>query len=277
MKNFTYKFISAVVIILMLGAFPALSGAAHDPGGPSVLEGKMPLPAMSGPENTRQIASGAGTARIEEDLCPQQEASSQTGLRPVDFRLPEENAVGSSFHQPIYLAALDTQEGPPPCGRDNICNLAACTNDPDCPSDLPQETHNEPAGSQHNEGGIGHSVWLSTGEPGFEGGHFCPPGGNTCDIMIHWSVQPDKYDRWKICWKEHGTLFTNACEENQKVRSFENNFYLLPNLRKDREYRLRLEGRKDKNDKWKCLVKATLRSISLNGTSIASAVPCIVP
>jgi hypothetical protein len=33
----------------------------------------------------------------------------------------------------VQLAALDTEDGPPPCGADNICNIAACSNDPDCP------------------------------------------------------------------------------------------------------------------------------------------------
>jgi hypothetical protein len=34
-------------------------------------------------------------------------------------------------------SALDTPEGPPPCGQDGACNIAACSNDPDCPDDLP--------------------------------------------------------------------------------------------------------------------------------------------
>ena len=38
---------------------------------------------------------------------------------------------------PIYLAALDTPDGPPPCGKDGVCNLAVCSSDPDCPQDLP--------------------------------------------------------------------------------------------------------------------------------------------
>jgi hypothetical protein len=38
---------------------------------------------------------------------------------------------------PLMLAAVDSPEGPPPCGRDGICNIAACASDPDCPDDLP--------------------------------------------------------------------------------------------------------------------------------------------
>jgi len=34
-------------------------------------------------------------------------------------------------------SAIDTPEGPPPCGQDGKCNLAACSSDPDCPDDLP--------------------------------------------------------------------------------------------------------------------------------------------
>jgi len=95
--------------------------------------------------------------------------------------------------------------------------------------------------------------------------------------MVYWSVQPDRYDKWKICWKLQGTLFENACDENEKIRHFENAFYLIPNLKQGEKYRIRLEGRKDKNDKWKCLAKAMLRSISWNDPRIADVVPCIVP
>lgn len=35
------------------------------------------------------------------------------------------------------IAALDGIDGPPPCGSDGKCNLAACSNDPDCPADIP--------------------------------------------------------------------------------------------------------------------------------------------
>jgi hypothetical protein len=35
------------------------------------------------------------------------------------------------------LAAMDTPNGPPPCGSDGICNLAACSQDPDCPANVP--------------------------------------------------------------------------------------------------------------------------------------------
>jgi hypothetical protein len=35
----------------------------------------------------------------------------------------------------LQLAALDSIDGEPPsCGQDNICNLAACASDPDCPA-----------------------------------------------------------------------------------------------------------------------------------------------
>ena len=37
-------------------------------------------------------------------------------------------------------AAVDTPEGPPPCGSDGICNLAVCSQDPDCPPACPRRT-----------------------------------------------------------------------------------------------------------------------------------------
>ncbi|MDR4494632.1 MAG: hypothetical protein AB7P17_12230 [Nitrospirales bacterium] len=178
---------------------------------------------------------------------------------------------------PMRLAALDSPDGPPPCGLDNVCNFSVCSSDPDCPADLPQqEGESEPYEPPHNEKGP-LSVWLTTGPDGYEGGHSCDFDKGTCDIKVTWSVQPDKYDKWKICWKDWGDTFTNACEVNQKVRNFENNFYVIPNLKEGQHYRIRLEGRKDANDKWKCLVKARLRNVHLNGTNIKGVVPCIVP
>ena len=36
---------------------------------------------------------------------------------------------------PLQMAALDGVDGaPPPCGKDGICNAAACAADPDCPA-----------------------------------------------------------------------------------------------------------------------------------------------
>jgi hypothetical protein len=40
----------------------------------------------------------------------------------------------------ISVAALDSPDGPPPCGQDGVCNLAACSQDPDCPKNLPDRT-----------------------------------------------------------------------------------------------------------------------------------------
>jgi hypothetical protein len=41
----------------------------------------------------------------------------------------------------VQIAALDSPNGPPPCGSDGVCNLAACPNDPDCPKNLPGNTN----------------------------------------------------------------------------------------------------------------------------------------
>jgi hypothetical protein len=46
-------------------------------------------------------------------------------------------AHGAAAGDVLRLAALDTPGGPPPCGADGICNLAACRSDPDCPGNLP--------------------------------------------------------------------------------------------------------------------------------------------
>ena len=201
------------------------------------------------------------------------------GLSKVS--LPSTHSVSSEEEcqkeGPIRLAALDSLDGPPPCELDNVCNFSVCSNDPDCPADLPQqESESEPYEPPHNGKG-GLSVWLTLGPEGFEGGHSCDFDKGTCNIKVNWSVQPDRYDKWKICWKDWGDTFTNACDVNQKIRNFENNFYVIPNLKEDHHYRIRLEGRKDSNEKWKCLIKTRLRNVHLNGTNIGDTVPCIVP
>ena len=99
---------------------------------------------------------------------------------------------------------------------------------------------------------------------GDQAGHFCPPGGTTCDIKVYWSVSDaDKYDKWKICWKkkESSTWGKDHCDYNSKTRKIENNFYVIPDLEIGEDYRLKLEGRKAKNGKWKCLLKVVLRSV----------------
>lgn len=48
----------------------------------------------------------------------------------------------------VSLAAMGDDDGPPPCGSDGMCNLAACSNDPDCPAGVPggqNESHPDSA------------------------------------------------------------------------------------------------------------------------------------
>jgi hypothetical protein len=49
----------------------------------------------------------------------------------------------------VSFAAKDSMDGPPPCGSDGMCNLAVCSQDPDCPANVPQaepaETHPDSA------------------------------------------------------------------------------------------------------------------------------------
>ena len=216
--------------------------------------------------------------RIDGKQCLQTDAEQAVGLDQALSRQADHAAIRLQNSDLIYLAALDSIDGPPPCGADGYCNLNACSADPDCPAGLSQqESESEPYEPPHDEKGIGGSVWLTTGPDGFEGGHSCDFDKGNCNIKVTWSVQPDKYDKWKICWKDWGDTFTNACDVNQKIRKFENNFYVIPDLKEDHHYRIRLEGRKDSNDKWKCLAKARLRNVHLNGTNIGDTVPCIVP
>ena len=104
----------------------------------------------------------------------------------------------------------------------------------------------------------------STPDGGDRAGHCCPPGGTTRDIEVYWSVSDaDKYDKWKIYRKkkEASTRGKDHCDYNSKTRKIENNFYVIPDLEIGEDYRLELEGRKAKNGKWKCLLKAVLRGV----------------
>lgn len=52
------------------------------------------------------------------------------------------------------LAVVDSLDGPPPCGADNICNFGACSNDPDCPANMPQnEPDDDSPQAPQNSGG----------------------------------------------------------------------------------------------------------------------------
>jgi hypothetical protein len=282
MKWYTPKGMIVVVFLVWLSPSAVFSGIAGEDESlvVEVQRGGMSrflVPGKPRMQHVPESLSEKHDVKINANRCMQSNANQSMGLNQALSQHPEHAVIQVQNPGLIYLAAMDSLDGSPPCGQDNVCNLAVCPNDPDCPADMPEINRPGPTEPDHDEKGIGTSVWLTTGPDGFEGGHFCPPGGNTCDIMVTWSVQPDRYDKWKICWKEYGTAFTNACDENEKIRNFENNSYLIPNLKKDEKYRIRLEGRKDKNDKWKCLAKATLRNVNLNGTRVAGVVPCIVP
>jgi hypothetical protein len=56
-------------------------------------------------------------------------------------------------------------------------------------------------------------------------------GTGTCTVELAWTVsKEDKFDKWKICWKEReaSSWLDDHCEYHSKVRSIENNFYPSP-------------------------------------------------
>ena len=262
MKNLKHPSNVVVVLFLALGS-PFVVYGEKNVEGHSLIQESNRLEMLQGNEEN---ANAKVFTLMNNDLLQENLASTHSADSGVDCQ----------SDMPIRIAALDSQDGPPPCGSDNVCNFSVCSNDPDCPPDMKEPSQSEPYDPPHTGKGS-LSVWLSTGPDGFEGGHSCESDSDTCDIKVSWSVQPDKYDKWKICWKGWGDTFTNACNENQKIRKYENNFYVIPNLKEGQHYRLRLEGRKDRNEKWKCLVKARLRNVHLNGTNIRGTVPCFVP
>jgi len=77
------------------------------------------------------------------------------------------------------------------------------------------------------------------------------------DVEVGWSPgKPEKYEKWKICWRDKADSDKNPCDFNSKVREFENNHWVFRGLTWDGDktvYRLRLEGLKERNDHWTLL------------------------
>lgn len=113
---------------------------------------------ISGAERSGHVQYGQDSEERDRDLSPRQRATSIQSPNESDQGLLQrvESMVDQAqIRETIHLAALDNPEGPPPCGRDNFCNLAVCPNDPDCPADMPEINRTPPSDTQqHNEGGI---------------------------------------------------------------------------------------------------------------------------
>ena len=89
-------------------------------------------------------------------------------------------------------------------------------------------------------------------------------GTGACSIELSWMVgNEDKFDKWKLCWKvkEGATWLDDNCEYHAKIRKLENNFYAIPDLDMDLEYRVKLEGRRERNENWTCIAKTMIRNV----------------
>ncbi|HEX6014730.1 MAG TPA: hypothetical protein VFY87_23645 [Geminicoccaceae bacterium] len=89
-------------------------------------------------------------------------------------------------------------------------------------------------------------------------------GTGTCTVELAWTVsKEDKFDKWKICWKEReaSSWLDDHCDYNSKVRKIENNFYAIPDLDMDKEYRVKLEARRERNENWTCVIKTMIRQV----------------
>ena len=89
-------------------------------------------------------------------------------------------------------------------------------------------------------------------------------GTGNCSIELSWVVgNEDKFDKWKICWKvkEASSWLDDHCEYHAKIRKMENNFYAISDLDMDLDYRVKLEGRRERNENWTCIVKTMIRNV----------------
>ncbi len=56
-----------------------------------------------------------------------------TGIAILLLAINAGSVSGGEIKKLVQIAALDSIDGPPPCGQDGVCNAAACSQDPDCP------------------------------------------------------------------------------------------------------------------------------------------------
>jgi len=106
------------------------------------------------------------------------------------------------------------------------------------------------------------SKWFYTGEG--SSWHVCDAEAKHCDIKIKWSISnEDKYDKWRICWKpkESGTWLDDHCDYHSLNVPIDANEAVLPSLSMELDYRIKLEGRKDRNEKWVCVLKGIITSV----------------
>jgi hypothetical protein len=89
-------------------------------------------------------------------------------------------------------------------------------------------------------------------------------GTETCAIEIAWSVgNADRFEKWKICWKpkDFSTWLDDHCSYHSRLVDIEDDAYAIPGLDLGGYYRIKLEGRRERNGKWTCLHKAMIRSV----------------
>ncbi len=69
------------------------------------------------------------------------------------------------------------------------------------------------------------------------------------------------------------TWLTDDCKYYSKVRTIDDNFYAIPDLNMDHDYRVKLEGRRKKNGNWTCVEKTMIRYVGY-GAYLASGGIC---
>lgn len=100
---------------------------------------------------------------------------------------------------------------------------------------------------------------------------------DTCDVEIGWSVSNvDRFNKWKICWKEQesSTWLDDHCAYHSRLVDIEDDSYVIPDLAIGGYYRIKLEGRRERNDKWTCVQKGLIRAVG-NGVGLGNGGACV--
>ena len=87
----------------------------------------------------------------------------------------------------------------------------------------------------------------------------------TCAVEIAWSVSNE--DKFENSGRSAGSRKTRRPGSTitariiQALVDIEDNFYAIPDLDLGGYYRVKLEGRREGNDKWTCVHKSMIRSV----------------
>jgi hypothetical protein len=99
----------------------------------------------------------------------------------------------------------------------------------------------------------------------------------TCSVEVAWSVSnEDRFEKWKICWKpkDSSTWLDDHCSYHSRLVDIEDHSYAIPGLEIGGYYRIKLEGRRERNGNWTCVHKSMIRAVGY-GARLGNGGVCV--